>query len=199
MSRIQTDSTERTEILALDEDSQPITGLTDLLLSIRRISDEYYYDFDDDTFKNSGWTTRQEALSEIDSTNSPGEYYYDFDTSAITNATANDTYELRVDQDPGEDVKNVPQTGEIKVGQYVDNIDIPISKVWDEALLDHVGVDSMGFVMKLIKAFVYGRKTQNGNQFTIYDPDTDLPWIVFNTRDIDGNPTDINIYDAELV
>jgi len=198
MIRIQTGQTERVEVLALDKDAIPLTSLVDLLLSIRR-GDGYYYDFDDDTFKNSGWTTRQIALSEIDSTNSPGEYYYDFDTSAITNPTADDTYQIRAEQDPGTTVKNMPQTGEIKVGQYVDNIDIKTSAVWDEAFASHVANDSMGFVMRLIKAFVKGNKTQSSNQFIINDPETDLPWLTFNTKDVDGNPADVAVYDVELV
>lgn len=125
--RIQTGATEPIEVLALDAALDPVTGKTDLLLSIRRKSDDFFYDFDDDTFKTSGWTDRQVALTEVDATNAPGEYAYDWDTSAITNETADDTYEIRVDQDPGTDVKNLPQVGEIKLGQFVDNIDAAIS------------------------------------------------------------------------
>jgi hypothetical protein len=57
------------------------TGHTDVLLTIRRDSDDYYLDFDDDTFKASGWTTRQKVMGEKDSTNSPGVYFYDWDTT----------------------------------------------------------------------------------------------------------------------
>lgn len=121
--RIQTDATERVEVMILDDSLDPLTGKTDILLSIRRVSDGFWYDFNDDTFKSAGWTTRQQAMSEVSATNAPGEYYYDFDTSAITNDTADDTYQLRVDQSPGTDAANLPQTGEIKVGQWADQID----------------------------------------------------------------------------
>lgn len=120
--RIQTGATERIEALILDGSLVPLTGKTDILVSIRRVSDGFFYDFNDDTFKAAGWTTRQQAMTEIDATNAPGEYRYDFDTSAVTNSATDDTYEVRVDQSPGTDAKNVPQVGEIKVGQLVDEI-----------------------------------------------------------------------------
>lgn len=125
--RVQTGATERIEVLILDATLDPLTGKSDILISIRRVSDGFFYDFNDDTFKSSGWTTRQTAMSEISATNAPGEYSYDFDTSAITNAAADDTYQIRVDQSPGTDAANVPQIGEVKVGQFVDDIDAAIS------------------------------------------------------------------------
>ncbi len=90
--------TERVEILALNASLGALTGLTDLLVSIRRTSDGYWYDFADDTFKNAGWTTRQIAMAEVSAVTAAGEYYHDFDTSAITNPTDADIYEVRVDQ-----------------------------------------------------------------------------------------------------
>ena len=122
--RIQTGDTERIEALMLDGSLSPLTGLGNVLLSIRRVSDGYWLDFDDDTFKASGWTTRQQAMTQTDVTNDPGVYHYDLDTSTITNPTADDTYEARVDC---ASAANVPLTGEIKVGQFVDDIDVAIS------------------------------------------------------------------------
>jgi hypothetical protein len=126
-ARIQTGETERIEALILDGSLSPLTGKTDILLSIRRVSDGFWYDFNDDTFKSSGWTTRQQQMTETDSANDQGVYHYNFDTSAITNATADDTYQMRVEQSPGTDAANVPLTGELKVGQFVDNIDQALS------------------------------------------------------------------------
>jgi hypothetical protein len=125
--RIQTGDTERIEAVVLDGSLDPLTGKTDILLSIRRVSDGQWYDFSDDTFKASGWTTRQEQMTETDATNDPGTYHSDFDTSAITNAAADDTYEVRVDQSPGTDAANLPLVGEIKVGGFVDDIDQALS------------------------------------------------------------------------
>ena len=122
--RVQTGDTERITALILDGSLVPLTGKTDILLSIRRDSDGQWFDFDagELDFKASGWTTRQQAMTETDSTNAPGEYHHDFDTSAITNAADDDTYQVRVEQSPGTDAANVPQVGEIKVGQWVDGL-----------------------------------------------------------------------------
>jgi hypothetical protein len=137
--RIQTGDTERIEALMLDGSLAPVTGLSNVLLSIRRVSDDFWYDFNDDTFKSSGWTTRQQQMSETDSTNDQGVYDWDFDTSSITNAATDDTYVLRVDCASAE---NVPQQGEIKVGAFMDDLDSPVSEVVND-ILDAV-VDTHG-------------------------------------------------------
>lgn len=106
--RIPTDDTERIIVYALDGRRRPVTGLTDLLLSIWRKSGgtSEWLDFNDYTFKTSGWTTRQLALTERDATLSPGIYYVNFDTSSIVSPVADDTYYLEVDQYPGASIES---------------------------------------------------------------------------------------------
>jgi hypothetical protein len=113
--RIQNGQIERIETLIVDNSGEPVTGLSNVLLTIRRVSDDYWLDFNDNTFKASGWTTRQKVMAELDATNDAGVYYYDFDTSGFPD----DTYQMRVECVSGD---NVPQTGELKTGGYVDNI-----------------------------------------------------------------------------
>lgn len=125
--RIQTGATEQIVAVALDASLVALTGLTDLKLMIRRVSDGWSYDFADATFKVAGWGTRQQAMTEVSAANYPGEYQYTWNTGAITNPTANDAYLLTVTQTPGTTVKNVPQVGELKVGQYVDKLDATVS------------------------------------------------------------------------
>jgi hypothetical protein len=115
--RILGGTTERIEAVVLDGSLAPLTGLTTVVVSIRRASDDTFYDFNDFTFKASGWTTRQQQMSEIDSANAPGEYAYDWDTSAMTNPERDDTYEIRVDETTS--AANVPQVGELKIDQWV--------------------------------------------------------------------------------
>jgi len=229
--RIQTDAIEQIESLILNEDNDPITGLTDILITIRSVATGYFLDFDDMTLKNSAWTTRQETMTELDSTNAPGVYYYSYDTSTVTNITANDTHQIYVDQDPGIDSKSTPQNGELKIGQYADYIDKSIAGVetkvdmaivdiagvetkvdtaivdiaaipdgvWDELSTEHVDANSMGFVMKLVKAMVQSDMEQINNQWIIYDPDSGLPWLTFSTLDRNGNPTNVSVYKRELI
>lgn len=206
--RIQTDASERIEILALDETNSPITGVTDLLLTIRSADTGYYLDFADMTMKGSGWTTRLQTLTELDATNEPGVYYYVFNTSLIINPIEDDTYYLRVDQSPGTTVKNLPQVGELKVGQYIDYIDTEISNagigiaanvadaVWDELFSDHEDENTMGYIMKLIRALVTAEMEQDpvANEWIIKDPDTGVPWIRFDTTNSSGDPASVAIY-----
>ena len=113
--RIQNGATGRMRATALNADGVLLTGLTDMLIEIRRKSDGYYYDFSDTTFKNVGWTTRQQQMSELDATYSVGVYYYDFNTTGLSD----DEYFIRV---TSVTAINSPQEGELKVGGYVDDI-----------------------------------------------------------------------------
>lgn len=131
--RIQTGATEPIEVLAVDVTDEPLIGLSNLKLRIRRLSDGYYFDWSDDTFKG---TAAQPTITlvPIDATGSPGEYRLDsaphskgFNTSAIVNPIANDTYSVRVEQDGGGSAVGFPMLGEIKVGDWLDFIDQAIS------------------------------------------------------------------------
>jgi len=119
-TRIIAGDTEPIEVTMLDGSLSELTGLSTVLLSIRRTSDDFWYDFNDKTFKNSLWTTRQQVMSEVDATNDPGVYAWDFDTSLITNATADDTYMLRIDE--ATVAANVPLHDEIHVDQWVQDL-----------------------------------------------------------------------------
>lgn len=57
-------------------DGTALTGSSNLRVQIRRASDGYFLDFNDATFKASGWTTRQATLTEVSSSNDPGWYRY---------------------------------------------------------------------------------------------------------------------------
>ena len=45
---------------------EPDTGVTAVTVGIHRVTDGYWYDFNDSTFKASGWTTKHKSLSEDD-------------------------------------------------------------------------------------------------------------------------------------
>jgi hypothetical protein len=127
-SRIQTGGKEPIEVLVRDVLGAPLTGLADIKMNLRRLSDNFYLDWADNTFKSSP-TQILQALVEIDDTNSPGEYKLNkvghvngFDTSSIVSPNADDIYEFTVDQDGGTDAKGLPLIGEIKVGGFVDQI-----------------------------------------------------------------------------
>ena len=119
---VQQNATERIETTVLDDAAVALTGLTNVLLTIRRKSDDQFWDFDDSTFKASGWTTRQGVMTEVDATNEPGTYYYSFNTNTL----ADDVYYMYV---TCASAANVPQASELKVGGYVDYLDSSIQTV----------------------------------------------------------------------
>ena len=126
--RVQTGAIEPIEVMALDLFGVQLTGATDLKLKVRRQSDGFLFDWSDDTFKAFP-TTDSYPLTEIDATACPGEYMLTktghvggFNTTTITNPSSDDTYAITVFQSPGTSASNMPQIGEVKVGQYVDDI-----------------------------------------------------------------------------
>lgn len=84
MRLAQTDDTAFPLTFTLSGASGGVTGLAPVV-AVRKGSD--YLDFSDLTFKASGWTTRQQALAEVDATDSPGSYEFSLDVSAIASIT----------------------------------------------------------------------------------------------------------------
>lgn len=120
--RVRENATERVQTPALKDGSlAALTGLATVLLSVQRTSDGQWLDFADSTFKAAGWTTRQQAMTEVSASLAPGEYRHDLDLSAVTNPAEDDTLMVRVDESSGA-AKNVPLHGELKVGQWVSEL-----------------------------------------------------------------------------
>jgi hypothetical protein len=128
--RIQSGKKEPIAVLILNQSGQELTGKTDIKIKIRRISDGFYLDWSDNTFKSAvSVVILLQVLQEISALYSPGEYQLNkpghingFDTLTITNPNSDDTYYVTGIQDGGVDASNVPMVGELKVGDYVDDI-----------------------------------------------------------------------------
>lgn len=135
--RIQNGETQNISSIVLANEA-PVTGLTDVLLSIRRLSDDYFLDFDDNVFKSSGWSTRLYQMVEVDATNAPGWYQYDFDTIGFSD----DDYLIEVDSVSGD---NVPQSGQILVGGSLDEA-IAVIKgiVLENNIIDNIVYNTEG-------------------------------------------------------
>jgi hypothetical protein len=138
------------------------TGLTDIMLSIRRASDGYWLDHADHTFKASGWSTRTIAMTAIDATYAPGVYQYLFDTSLLTNAVVPDRYLVHV-VNTSEVLTNLP---------------------WDDEITVGLGLSS-------INKYLFNNRVQEdgsvGN-LTIMDDDGVTPFARFNVTDKDSLP-----------
>lgn len=78
--------------LSVSDSSGGVTGLTCVVAIRDGATTNSYLDFDDDTFKTSGWTTRQASLADIG-----GGFYAlsgGLDISAITNLPASTDHML---------------------------------------------------------------------------------------------------------
>jgi hypothetical protein len=188
---IQLNSTERLYGTVFNSSNVLVAGLTDVLVEIKRVSDGYYLDFNDNTFKNTGWTTREQQMSELDASNSIGVYYYDFDTTGFSE----DKYFIRVDS---VSAVNMPAEGELKVGGYIDDIDAPISgrapaSEYDAELTTLLADVATALADVLIlKKVETNRWNITGNQMIIYDTDAVTPLFTFDLKDSAGAPTETN-------
>jgi hypothetical protein len=130
---IQSGQVEPVIVLAIDENSQFVTGKTDLKLRVRRCSDGFFLDWFDNTFKiPSSVSQMWIVMTEFSSTYSPGEYILNtpphtngFDTSLITNPIPRDVYFVLVVQD-GSGAANFPQYAELRVGSFVTSDNSPV-------------------------------------------------------------------------
>lgn len=123
---IQTGRTEEIRLDVRDLVGTPLTGATGVLIRVQRASDGQFFDFDDSTFKGSGWTEKDTALAEVDSTDLPGIYGLTggFDSSAITNLTADDTYIVFPVKGAAPDTASaqLPAPDEFKIGWFADAV-----------------------------------------------------------------------------
>lgn len=60
--------------VVVDRSGTVITGSTTLTVELERGADGYFWDWNDSTFKASGWTTKAGALTAVSDANAPGWY-----------------------------------------------------------------------------------------------------------------------------
>jgi len=107
-TQIQLNDTEKLLVTAIDADGNFLTGLSDVLLTIKRKSDGAYLDFSDNTFKTLGLVNVSVVMAETDVALFPGSYFYDFDTTGLPV----DTYFMRA---TSVTAANMPQEGDLQV------------------------------------------------------------------------------------
>jgi hypothetical protein len=148
--RVKTGALEPIRVPAWTKAGKPLTGATDLYIRIERVSDGYFLDWSDMTFKTAGWTTLNKMLTEVDATNLAGIYEVSggFDLSTITNKTANDDYTVYPLQTPGSNAQ-LPASDVIQEGDWVDEAasgtpTAVASAVWDESASAHGTAGTFG-------------------------------------------------------
>lgn len=161
---IPTGGKEPVEIQLFNKNTnQALVGSTTIQVSVRRIKDDWYLDWADDTLKPAGSvTTMWETLAPVDATNRPGLYQLDttnhpegLDTSLFINAALDDIYEVTI-RDSADVAANLPAGFEIKTGALADKIaglpDDIADAIWDALQADHKVLGSFGDLMRRIVA-----------------------------------------------
>lgn len=118
--QVRAGDTEPIEAMVRDSAGRPLPGKTDIVASIRRLSDSLTYDWLDGAWRAfASCTTPRGAMVEVDAGNYPGQYRTTFVAPA-----GDDIYQVTVDQHPRTDAANVPQPGEIRVGAWASTIEV---------------------------------------------------------------------------
>lgn len=101
----------------LDVNGAPLTGLTDIEVSFRRVvaGVTQWLDFVDATFRATP-TTYLVAMTQVDATRCAGSYRYLLNTSAITNIVSGDRIYVEIQQTSLTTAKNAHQKGELLYG-----------------------------------------------------------------------------------
>jgi len=125
--------TERIYANFVDDAGSAITGAAPTIIIMNGAGE--FLDFDDNTFKASGWTTRVGTMTETDATNNAGVYHYDFDT---TGHATNDN--ILLVNSALATAANSPQVGELRIDDaWVKDIvkyDIGMNAVYDTGAND---------------------------------------------------------------
>ena len=121
--RVAIDAVEPIGGVVLSAAGAPLTGLTNIKARVRRTSDGWFLDWDDNVFKAPAIAAQLLLpLAELDATYQPGFYHLDtaphtggFHLDVIVNKVAGDCYQFEVIQDGApQTAGNVPQLGEIR-------------------------------------------------------------------------------------
>lgn len=70
--------------LLLDTDNDPVVGANPLpTITLRRLADNFIFDWADNTFKDVGWGTKAQDLAELDAVNFSGTYEVDLNLAGF--------------------------------------------------------------------------------------------------------------------
>ena len=176
------------EFFATDGTGAPITGMADLKAAVRRQSDGKWLDFDDGTFKSSGWGTQQQTMTEYQAGIAPGFYRFTLDTSSFGTA---DTYVIVIQEVPATLYLYTSLT-EIRVGGTV-----PTAGIADAVLAASVAgraAGSLGATVNRVRQHWENRlETASGSSgnHVLYDDDDVTPLLTFDVKDVAGGAVTI--------
>jgi len=176
--------------LLYKRDGQGLTGLA-VQVALRRSDDNYYFDFNDSTFKASGWTQKTTALSDIGS----GWYQVPWDSSVLAGAPTVIVaeYEVTTTGSIAQDVLLFGASGTATPAEIA-------AAVWSSLMASYKVEGTFGGGVNTIFDVESGRWVVENNQMIFYKPDNVteiMRFDLFENRDI--VPTEDIVKDRKRV
>lgn len=168
--------------MELLSDGVPVVGAT-VTAAIRRVADSAFLDFNDNTFKTSGWTTKFQTLTDLNSTDTDMKGIYRYLWNSASPVTAQGEYHFIFKYNDG--------TNDLETfdSVYFDEAASPSSiaaAVWNSLTASFVAANSFGLMMKRIKASLINRMELadgSSNNLVIYDDDGTTPLLTASVVD----------------
>lgn len=173
-------------------DTGGVNGLTSIV-AVRRVVDGFYLDFNDNTFKSSAWTTRQQTMTQPSTSNSPGVYQLIWNSSLSVSALGDYVAEYQITTVGSEQVAsdNVAFVSDIKA--VVDAILVDTNEMQGKLPTNNIMgssvKDDQDTVIKLIKQFFVNKlELSDGDveNWVIFDDDDVTPLLKSNVTDKNG-------------
>ena len=172
----------------------PVVGLTAIKVQLRDTKTGNYLDFNDQTWKASGWTTKQVTLSEV----GDGSYQYLWNSATAVMVSMIIAAEYEV-QDSGYEEET---TDFLLFGVAALDPSTVASAVWDKQTSAHQVPGSFGLLVQvaaadidLVKEIETGRWKILNDQLILYKSDNVTEVARFDLFDRDGAPTEDHVFD----
>lgn len=175
------------------EDGVPRTGLT-VQCAVRRKSDNFFLDFNDNTFKSSGWTTKFQTLTDLNGVDTDLAGHYAAIWNSASAVVAQGEYEFVFKST----IDSVVRVWTAHVG-FFDSSAAPTAAaiadaVWDEAKTGHATSGTFGSQVHRIHAALLNRQELadgSSSNFITYEDDGTTPLKTQNVTDKTGSAVSI--------
>jgi hypothetical protein len=171
--------------LELMRNAVPIIGAT-VTAAVRNKLNNQFLDFNDNTFKAAGWTTKFQTLTDLNGTDTDMKGIYRFLWNSATPVAAQGEYQFIFKYNDG--VSDLESFDDVYFDDALTSTSIA-SAVWNALTASFVSANSFGLMMKRIKAALLNRfelaDGSSGN-LIIYDDDTTTPLLTASVTDKTG-------------
>lgn len=168
--------------LQLMVNAVPLTGKT-VTAAVRNKQNNQFLDFNDNTFKAAGWTTKFQTLTDLNGTDPDMAGIYRFLWNSAAPVLAQGEYQFIFKYNDG--VNTLESFDDV----YFDEASSPNSiaaAVWNALTASFVTVGTFGRMMKLMKAALINRtELADGStaNFVVYDDDGTTPLLTADVKD----------------